>query len=36
MYALETSAFAALAGTADAREGTAAFLDKRAPRFSGR
>ena len=34
-YALESSAFAELAGTEDAREGTAAFLGKRAPHFSG-
>ena len=36
VYHLETSAFSSLAGTEDAREGTAAFLEKRAPRFSGR
>lgn len=35
-YDLESSGFAMLAGTEDAREGTAAFLGKRAPRFSGR
>lgn len=35
-YDLESSGFARLAGTEDAREGTAAFLGKRAPRFSGR
>ncbi len=34
-YALESSAFAELAGTKDAREGTTAFLGKRAPHFSG-
>lgn len=32
---LEASLFAALAGTADMREGTGAFLEKRPPRFRG-
>jgi enoyl-CoA hydratase len=36
LFDLETSVFSNLAGTEDAREGTAAFLEKRAPRFSGR
>ena len=36
LYDLETSGFSSLAATEDAREGTAAFLGKRAPRFSGR
>lgn len=36
MFDLESSTFAMLAGTKDAREGTAAFLEKRAPRFGGR
>ena len=35
-YELETSGFTQLAGTEDAREGTAAFLEKRPPRFNGR
>jgi enoyl-CoA hydratase/carnithine racemase len=34
--ALEASVFAICAGTEDKREGTAAFLEKRAPRFQGR
>lgn len=34
-FAAEAAAFGRLAGTADAREGTAAFLEKRAPRFTG-
>jgi enoyl-CoA hydratase len=33
---LEASVFAICAGTGDKREGTAAFLEKRAPRFQGR
>jgi enoyl-CoA hydratase len=33
--ALEVNHFAFLAGTADMAEGTAAFLEKRAPRFTG-
>ena len=33
---LEASYFALCAGTQDKREGTAAFLEKRAPRFQGR
>jgi enoyl-CoA hydratase len=36
VYDLESLNFSLLAGTEDAREGTAAFLDKRTPRFSGR
>jgi enoyl-CoA hydratase len=36
LYDLEASGFTILAGTEDAREGTAAFLEKRAPRFTGR
>lgn len=35
-YALEASYFGLLAGTEDRKEGTSAFLEKRAPRFSGR
>jgi enoyl-CoA hydratase len=35
-FDLEASAFSFLADTEDAREGTAAFLEKRAPRFGGR
>lgn len=35
-FDLETSGFTMLAGTEDAREGTAAFLEKRTPRFSNR
>ena len=34
--ALEASYFGLLAGTEDRKEGTAAFLEKRAPHFSGR
>jgi enoyl-CoA hydratase len=34
--ALEAEAFASLAATADMVEGTSAFLEKRAPRFTGR
>lgn len=34
--ALEAAAFAELAGTADMKEGTAAFLEKRPPQFAGR
>jgi enoyl-CoA hydratase len=33
---LEASVFAICAGTEDKREGTAAFLEKRAARFQGR
>ena len=33
---LEASLFAICAGTDDKREGTAAFMEKRAPRFQGR
>lgn len=36
LYDLESSAFSTLAATDDAREGTAAFLGKRAPKFTGR
>jgi len=36
LYDLESEGFAMLAETEDAREGTAAFLEKRTPRFSGR
>ena len=36
LYDLEAANFASLADTDDAREGTAAFLGKRAPRFNGR
>jgi len=36
LYDLEASSFSSLAATDDAREGTTAFLEKRAPRFSGR
>lgn len=36
LYDLEASAFSMLFDTADAREGTAAFLGKRSPQFSGR
>jgi enoyl-CoA hydratase len=36
LYDLESSGFTKLAGTEDAREGTAAFLARRAPRFQGR
>ena len=32
---LEATAFGLLAGTDDKREGTRAFLEKRAPNFSG-
>jgi len=35
-YKLETSYFGLLAGTEDRKEGTAAFLEKRAPKFRGR
>jgi enoyl-CoA hydratase len=33
---LEASAFSALFGSADTREGTRAFIEKRKPEFSGR
>lgn len=36
LFDLESAGFTMLAGTEDAREGTAAFLEKRAPRFTGR
>ncbi len=36
LYDLESANFSSLADTEDAREGTAAFLGKRAPRFTGR
>jgi 1,4-dihydroxy-2-naphthoyl-CoA synthase len=36
LFDLECSGFTMLAGTDDAREGTAAFLEKRTPRFTGR
>jgi enoyl-CoA hydratase len=35
-FALEASYFGLLAGTEDRKEGTAAFLEKRAPHFNGR
>ena len=35
-FALEASYFGLLAGTEDKKEGTAAFLEKRAPQFRGR
>ncbi len=35
-YALEASYFGLLAGTADRKEGTTAFLEKRKPQFRGR
>ena len=36
VFAIEASYFGLLAGTEDRKEGTAAFLEKRAPQFSGR
>jgi enoyl-CoA hydratase len=36
LYELEAMNFSGLASTDDMREGTAAFLEKRQPRFSGR
>ena len=36
LYDLESTNFSSLADTDDAREGTAAFLGKRTPRFTGR
>ena len=36
LYDLESWAFSVLAATDDAREGTSAFLGKRAPKFTGR
>ena len=36
LYDLESANFSSLADTDDAREGTAAFLGKRTPRFTGR
>lgn len=36
LFNLEAASFSTLAGTDDAREGTAAFLEKRTPRFGGR
>jgi enoyl-CoA hydratase len=36
VYDLESFNFSQLAGTEDAREGAAAFLQKRTPRFGGR